>query len=60
MTGRKHTLTFTEEEIKALMDRLVPISPVEYDLQTYSCLRNLYGRFSRILSQECIGGGLRK
>ena len=50
----KHQVTLTDEELKALSDRLVPIAPIDYDLQTYAILRNLYGRFQRLLQR--IGG----
>jgi len=46
---RKHQVTLSDEELKALSDRLVPISPIDYDLKTYAILRNLYGRFEHIL-----------
>ena len=45
----KHRLTFTDEEIKVMADRLEYVKPMDYDLHTYAILRNLYGRFSSIL-----------
>ena len=47
----KHRVTLSDEELKALLDRLVPISPANYDLKTYAILRNLTGRFERILQK---------
>ena len=49
---RKHQVTLSDEELKALKDRLVPISPIDYDLKAYAILRNLYGRFEHILLAE--------
>ncbi|MBA7569802.1 hypothetical protein ES708_11543 [subsurface metagenome] len=46
---KKHRITLTEEELEALRDRLVPVSPLDYDLHTYAILRDLYGRFDHIL-----------
>jgi len=45
----KITLRLTPEEAIALRDRLVPISPLKYDLSTYAILRDLYGRIDRII-----------
>ena len=45
----KHKVTLSDEELKALLGRLVPIAPSEYDLKTYAILRNLTGRFERLL-----------
>jgi len=51
-TSKKHRITLTEEEIEALADRLVPISPGDYQLHEYAILRDLYGRFTHILSRS--------
>lgn len=48
---RKHAIMLTEEELRALADRLVPIRPLDYDTHTFAILRNLYGRFTRILQK---------
>lgn len=48
----KHRVTLSDDELKALIIRLVPISPSDYDLKTFSTLRNLYGRFGRLLQQD--------
>ncbi|MBA7570669.1 hypothetical protein ES708_12422 [subsurface metagenome] len=47
----KHRVTLTDEELQALADRLVPISPSDYDLKTFSILRSLYGRFTWLLNK---------
>lgn len=41
---KNYHLTLTIEEVRALKTRLIPISPAEYDIETYALLRNLYGR----------------
>ncbi len=46
-----HRVTLTDEELKALADRLVPIKPIDYDLKTFSILRSLYGRFTWLLNK---------
>ena len=45
---KKHRVTLSDDELVALRDRLVPIAPADYDLHTYSILRDLYGRFCRL------------
>jgi len=40
----KHRLTFTDEELAVLEERLEVVEPMKYDLHTYAVLRNLYGR----------------
>ena len=45
----KHRLTFTTRELELLKDRLVPISPMDYDLESFSILRSLYGRLDHFL-----------
>ncbi|MBA7573985.1 hypothetical protein ES708_15786 [subsurface metagenome] len=50
----KHRMTLTGEEIALLRDRLVPIAPIDYDLNSFSILRNLYGR----LDHYCLTDGL--
>ena len=47
----KHRVTLTDEELQALADRLVPITPSDYDLKTFSILRSLYGRFTWLLNK---------
>jgi len=47
----KHRVTLTDEELKALCDELVPITPNDYDLKTYAILRGLYGRFTWLLNK---------
>lgn len=46
---KKHRVILSDEELKALSDRLVPIRPMDYDLRTFAILRDLYGRFQRLL-----------
>ena len=48
LSAIKHRITLTGEEVALLRDRLVPISPLDYDLRSFSLLRNLYGRLDRI------------
>ncbi|MBA7580031.1 hypothetical protein ES708_21917 [subsurface metagenome] len=47
----KHKVTLSDEELKALILRVEVLSPMEFDLETFSILRNLYARFQRILSK---------
>lgn len=51
---KKHRVTLTDDELRALMGRLVPITPNDYDLETYATLRGLYGRFEGILLKSQI------
>ncbi|MBA7699850.1 hypothetical protein ES703_108553 [subsurface metagenome] len=44
-----HRVALSDDELKALLGRLVPITPVDYDIKTFAILRNLYGRFERLL-----------
>jgi len=46
---KKYRLSFTEEELQVLADRLEVVSPSQYSLRTYTILRDLYGRFTSIL-----------
>ncbi len=48
-TVKKHRMTLTEEELEALANRLVPISPNDYTIREFATLRNLYGRICHIL-----------
>ena len=48
MKERKHTIRLTDKEVAALKDRLVPICPADYDLETYAILRDLYGRLEHL------------
>lgn len=41
---KKHRMTFTDEEMAILEERLEIVEPMKYDLHTYAVLRNLYGR----------------
>lgn len=50
----KHKVTLTNKELEALQGRLIPIAPTDYDLETYAILRNLYGRFERLLQKSNI------
>jgi len=45
----KHRLTFTTRELEILRERLEVVRPFDYDLDTYSKLRHLYGRIDHIL-----------
>lgn len=57
---KRHRLSLTVEELVALRDRLVPISPTAYDRHTYAILRNLYGRIEHLLQlSETKKGGER-
>jgi len=47
-TVKKYRITLTEKELKVLRDRLVPIRPVDYSLEDFTILRNLYGRLDHI------------
>lgn len=56
MEKRTHTLRLSDEEIEALKNRLVPIAPIDYDLETYALLRELYGRLEHIQLNPRKGG----
>ncbi len=45
---RRFTIEMTQEEAKALRDRLVPISPLPYTIEVYAFLRNIYGRLDHL------------
>lgn len=47
-----HKVSLSDDELKAMLLRLVPIRPFDYDLKTFAILRNLTGRFSRLLSKS--------
>lgn len=51
---KKYRLTLTAEELVALRDRLVPITPTAYDLHTYGLLRGLYGRLDHLIIRDSI------
>lgn len=42
----KYRYAFTIEELRVMRDRLIPVSPMDYDLKTYAIIRDLYGRFA--------------
>lgn len=46
--AKKYRLTLTDEELRALEERLAVVNPNEYDLHTLDTLRNLYGRIFHI------------
>ena len=46
---RPYRLSLSLEELEALANRLVPISPSEYDLHSFSLLRDLYGRITHLI-----------
>lgn len=52
---KKHNLSLTIEELTILRDRLVPISPMDYDLHAYAILRDLYGRIEHIILRSETG-----
>ncbi|MBA7591451.1 hypothetical protein ES708_33608 [subsurface metagenome] len=47
-----HRVTLSTQELTALCDRLVPISPSDYTLEISAILRDLYVRFDHILFNE--------
>jgi len=48
----KHHIALTGQDIALLRDRLVPISPMHYNLAEFAILRDLYGRFDRIVFND--------
>jgi len=44
----KHRLTFTDEDLAILEERLEVVEPMKYDLHTFALLKNLYGRICRL------------
>jgi hypothetical protein len=47
---RRITLDITITQAASLRDRLIPISPLDYTLDDYAYLRNLYGRLDRLVA----------
>ena len=52
LTHDKHHIALTGQDIALLRDRLVPISPMDYNLAEFSILRHLYGRFDHIVFED--------
>ncbi|HUV52781.1 MAG TPA: hypothetical protein VMW64_06880 [Dehalococcoidia bacterium] len=57
---RKHRLSFTDEELRVLEERLAVVNPNLYTLQDFATLRNLYGRITHIMIRSSMmnGGGI--
>jgi len=45
-TVKKYRISLSEKELKVLRDRLVPICPMDYSLEDFAILRDLYGRLA--------------
>ena len=53
---RKHKVALSDRELRLLADRLVPISPLDYNLEDCSTLRDLYGRFEHLILMSEVRG----
>jgi|GEM_PF-4216437 len=51
-----HRLTFTDEELAVLEERLAYVELIKYDLHAYALLRNLYGRITHLRLADEIRG----
>lgn len=52
MHTKRFTLTLDYHKAVALRDRLVPISPLGYSLETFAFLRDLYGHLDSFVIRE--------